>query len=244
MIRDPYEVLGVSRDASKEEIKKAYRREAKKYHPDLHPDDKDAAAKMSEVNEAYDMIMNPDKRKAQYQQGYGQGQGYGYGYGYGNQGGPYANRGGYGGFYGFGFDDIFGFGGASGINVAPYATAADSREIINVINMINTGEWRLALKTLYDIDAYERNARWYYICAYVNYHLGNTVEATDQIKRAYEQEPSNEVYRTLYQRYSNTGATYRQNATEYRTVSGLPMCLTCCALNMLCGGYPAFFCCL
>ena len=59
MVDDPYKVLGVSRDASKDEIKRAYRAKAKEYHPDLHPDDPLAADKMNEINEAYDMLNNP-----------------------------------------------------------------------------------------------------------------------------------------------------------------------------------------
>ena len=53
---DPYTVLGVSRDASDEDIKKAYRTLAKKYHPDVNPGDKTAEEKMKEVNAAYDLI--------------------------------------------------------------------------------------------------------------------------------------------------------------------------------------------
>ena len=59
MIKDPYQVLGVSHDASDDEIKAAYRNLAKKYHPDLNPGDTAAAQKMNEINAAYDQIKNP-----------------------------------------------------------------------------------------------------------------------------------------------------------------------------------------
>ena len=61
---DPYSVLGVSRDASQDEVKKAYRRKARENHPDLNPNDPNAAERMNEVNEAYDRIMNPEKYAA------------------------------------------------------------------------------------------------------------------------------------------------------------------------------------
>lgn len=65
--RDYYEVLGVSKGASEDEIKKAYRQSAKKYHPDLHPGDKDCEEKFKEVNEAYEVLSDADK-KARYDQ--------------------------------------------------------------------------------------------------------------------------------------------------------------------------------
>jgi len=61
MIDDPYKVLGVSRDASDEEIKRAYRRLAKEYHPDRNPGDEAAAKKMQQINAAYEQIKNPEK---------------------------------------------------------------------------------------------------------------------------------------------------------------------------------------
>lgn len=63
---DPYKVLGVSPQASDEEIKKAYRRLAKQYHPDRNPGDPVAAKKMQQINDAYDQIKNPEKSQPNY----------------------------------------------------------------------------------------------------------------------------------------------------------------------------------
>ncbi|MBQ6896904.1 MAG: J domain-containing protein, partial [Oscillospiraceae bacterium] len=79
MVNEPHKILGVSENATQDEIKKAYRQMAKKYHPDLNPGDENAAKKMNEINEAYDMLMNPEKyRTQQAQNTYG---GYPGGYG-------------------------------------------------------------------------------------------------------------------------------------------------------------------
>jgi len=77
MIDDPYKVLGLSPDASDEDVKRAYRRLAKKYHPDLNPGDQEAARKMQEVNAAYEQIKNPEKNAGSQPGGYGS---YGGGY--------------------------------------------------------------------------------------------------------------------------------------------------------------------
>lgn len=67
-MNDPYSVLGVSRDASEEEIKRAYRKLAKQYHPDLHPGDEECAKKMAEINAAYEQIQNPSQYTNTYSQ--------------------------------------------------------------------------------------------------------------------------------------------------------------------------------
>ena len=78
MMDDPYKVLGVSPNASDEEIKQAYRRLAKKYHPDLNPGDEEAAKQMQKVNAAYEAIKNPQKAQQNYG-GYSQYDPFGFG---------------------------------------------------------------------------------------------------------------------------------------------------------------------
>ena len=80
MISDPYKVLGVSPNASDEEIKKAYRTLAKKYHPDMNPGDKEAERKMNEINAAYDQIKNPQQSNGGFG-GFGSYTSYGSGFG-------------------------------------------------------------------------------------------------------------------------------------------------------------------
>ncbi|MBR1751565.1 MAG: molecular chaperone DnaJ [Ruminococcus sp.] len=131
--RDYYEVLGVSKGASDDEIKKAFRKLAKQYHPDLHPDDKEAEAKFKEVNEAYEVLSDPSK-KAKYDQfgfagvdpNYGAGQGGGFG-GFG------------GGFGDMGdiFDSIFGAFGGGGSRSNPNAPRRGSDiEVSTVISFM------------------------------------------------------------------------------------------------------------
>ena len=100
--RDYYEVLGVNRNATDEELKKAYRRLAKKYHPDANPDNKEEAeAKFKEVNEAYETLSDSQKRRMYDQFGADGPQGFG------GAGGPF---GGQGGYYSYSTSDFGDFG--------------------------------------------------------------------------------------------------------------------------------------
>ncbi len=124
--RDYYEVLGVNKNATDDELKKAYRQVAKKYHPDLNPGDKEAEAKFKEANEAYAVLSDADKRRKYDQFGHAGVDGNGFG-------------GGAGGFYGadMDFSDIFssifggGFGGSSRRRSGPQK-GADLRYGMNI----------------------------------------------------------------------------------------------------------------
>ena len=127
--RDFYEVLGVSKSATDEEIKKAYRREAKKYHPDLHPGDKQAEINFKEVNEAYNILSDKEKKSLYDQYGHagvdpnfaGGGAGFG---GFDDFGDIFSN------IFGGGFGGFGGFGGSSRRN-GP-VRGADIRQVIEI----------------------------------------------------------------------------------------------------------------
>jgi len=114
--RDYYEVLGVARTATEDEVKRAYRQLALKFHPDRNPGNSEAEGKFKEATEAYEVLKDPAKRQQYDQFGHAAfGQGAGFGGGYGFQGFDLGDalRAFMRDFGGFGFEDIFGGGRAS-----------------------------------------------------------------------------------------------------------------------------------
>lgn len=226
MSNDPYKVLGVSPDASEEEITKAYRRLAKKYHPDLNPGDETAAEKMSEVNAAYDKIKNGCNPESEKASPYGT-----------NTGDPF---GGFGGFRWYTYNT----GGTNSYG------SDDASRMESVRVLINNGRFQQALSLLNAVST--RNARWYYFSAVANYGAGNKITALEHARTAHEKEPFNEDYRELYERLSGAGNSYKETSTAYGRPSRRfgNSCIWCCLANLFCSlfsgncGYmPYFFCC-
>jgi molecular chaperone DnaJ len=224
MYQDPYKVLGVSPDASDEEVKKAYRELTKKYHPDLNPGDPTAAEKMNEINAAYDQIKSGNVQQSgygqsgQYQQSYG---------GYGN------------------WSDWSSWAGGN-----PWGSTQNQRtersEYTAARNYIRNGMYREALNALSGVPIPERDGRWYYLTAAANMYMGNKVAALENAKRACEIEPENTEYRRLLDQLQRGGDFYDGYTTTYsRSASPGNLCLTMCALNFclgpLCGWH--FMCC-
>ena len=236
--RDYYEVLGVSKNASDDEIKKAYKKMAIKYHPDRNPDDKEAEAKFKEAAEAYDVLRDPQKR-ARYDQ-------------FGPEG--VNGAGGFGGG-GMNMDDIFSmfgdiFGGHGGFGGFGGFGASDREEeprMQAARNFINSGHYQEACNVLNSIQ--ERNARWYYYSAIANSGIGNQINALEYARKAVQMEPGNAEYRQLVSRLENNGRWYADRGTQYgfgtdgRSNCLSDLCCCMCASSMCGGGFmPCFFC--
>ena len=223
MIDDPYKVLGVSPDASDEEIKRAYRKLAKKYHPDLNPGDQEAAKMMQLINAAYEQIKNPEKAQGSRQ-------------GYSGQGG-YSSQTGYGG-YGY---DPFG-GGWQRQQSYRQGTSSDQYQQA-AYQYIRFGRYQEALNALN--SAVQKNAQWYYLSALANDGLGNLVTALEHIRRAISMDPDNAVYLDALEQIQNGGAAYRRQAGNFRGFNMRPglwqICLCWFAQLFCCRG--RFFCC-
>ena len=217
-MNDPYKILGVPEDASDEEIKKAYRELARKYHPDNYHDNplEDLAQeKMKEINAAYEQIT---KERASGRRTGGAGGAYGGGsYGYGG----YQSYGGYGSSQSYG-------GQSSVLQQARIA--------------INTGNISRAEALLANYS--DHNAEWNFLKGVVCYRRGWMDEALRYYRTAVQMDPGNAEYRQALDYMEGTDDTaYRPGGSFGTLCSGNP-CLSMCCLYTLCssGGYW-WFCC-
>lgn len=219
-MQDPYSVLGVSPSASEDEIKKAYRALAKKYHPDVNNGSAEAERRMKEVNEAYSAVMKLRREG---------GTNF-------NDAGSGPSSGAYGGGYNTGFGGGYGgFGGGSTYNQQgdPYA---DNPHMQAARNYIRSGHFAEALNLLEGMR--ERGAEWYYLCGEANLGMGNRIAALNYARQAVSMNPTSFEYRALLNRVEGNTHFYQTGGDAGGFSMPTAMCsnplLTCCAANLLC----------
>ena len=221
-MRDPYSVLGVSPNATDEEIKKAYRRLSRKYHPDANINNPDKAAaeeRFKEVQAAYDQIVKAKENHTS---------AYGYDDRSYNQGGAHGQNP-FGGFGGFG-------GYQSGRTTGQ---DAQTQHLNAAMDYLSHGYYKEAMNVLNDIS--EHSARWYYLHAMANRGLGNMVNAKEDAKMAHQLEPGNTEYAQFASAmengtdwYADMGRVYGGQVYQSNECSS---CLTeICCLKLMCGG--------
>ena len=233
-MRDPYEVLGVSRDASDEDVKKAYRKLAKQYHPDVNPGDKTAEEKMKEINAAYDAIKNGTA--GQYgQQGSAQG-GYG-GYGYGGYSG--FGGAGQGGWQTYTWDPFKGWQAYG--QQQSYQDPEETTELRAARNYIAARHYAEALHVLSSIA--DRTAKWYYYSAIANAGQGNRIVALEHARQACKMDPGNAEYETYLDELERGGNAYRQAGGYGQGMSMGRYCASLCVANLMCNLCCRMGCC-
>lgn len=247
IMKDPYEVLGVPRNASEEEVKKAYRKLSRQYHPDANinnPNKAQAEEKFKEVQQAYQQIMyDKEHGEGSYEAKQGGGRSSSSSGGYGGYRG-YGGYGGYGSYGGYGRSGSSSSG--SSANEDPHLRAAE--------NYIRSNQFDQAINVLNGIQ--NRTARWYYLSALANSGRGNNVLALDHAQKAVQMEPNNLQYRQLLSEMEGGGRWYQSMGEEY----GHPMshggnyctrlCLTWVICSCCCSGgggmrmgMPIMMCC-
>ncbi len=232
-MNDPFQTLGVSPSSTEDEIKSAYRKLAKKYHPDLHPDSTTAEAKMKEINEAYSECMKIKKGGGTYQQSQG-----GYSNPYNRQsqnGNPFSGSydDDFNPFGGFGFG---GFGGFSGNQRSGTSSSQhyDNPELQAACDYIDTGRFQEAINLLNRVPSHD--AQWHALFARANIGLGNRVAALNSARQAVAMDPDNLEYRRLLEQIEYTSNSYQRAGSSYGFPSSLCQnpCVTCCLINTVC----------
>jgi molecular chaperone DnaJ len=211
-MKSPYDVLGVSPDASEEEIKKAYRNLSRKYHPDANvnnPNKAQAEERFKEVQQAYKTIMD----------------------GKVNGGSEYGSYGGYGDFGGF---SGFGGFGNSGSRNSSYSQDKEQSYLQAAFTYVRNGDYQSALNVLKNVE--NRSGRWYYISAVANNGMGNQATAMEHIQIAMRMEPGNMEYQQFYNVMQNGGTWYAGRGASYGMpdMDGTDFCFKLCLANMLC----------
>ncbi len=211
-MRDPYEVLGVSRSASDEEITRQYRKLAKQYHPDLNPDNPEAAEKMSEINAAYDAIKNGTANSYQQQS-------------YNDYSNPYSTGYSYGPFSYYDF---------TGFNQRQQQQNKTYSDLDSVRLYLQNGAYKEALYVLSTIEV--KTAEWYYYSAYANYYLSNRVTALQHAEQACKLEPDNPQYLNLLNIIRSGRKQYSYRSRTYNRPSNFSsICISYLILQFLCG---------
>ncbi|MBQ9324421.1 MAG: DnaJ domain-containing protein [Clostridia bacterium] len=205
-MHDPYTVLGVSPGATQEEIKRAYRKKAKECHPDMHPDDPLATQKMNEVNEAYDMLMHPEKYRGQSSPFSGQTAH--------EQGQPFHTYT-WSGESPFEQPDMDMFWGMPFFTTTapPQMEMSDAPLVRDAIRSMEQQRYHEAVDILARIPQEARNARWHYLMACAHEGSGNIPSARFEIDQAIAMDPHHLVYRQAQERMSGASRTYRQRST-------------------------------
>ena len=261
MNQDPFSILGVSPDASEDEIKSAYRRLAKKYHPDLNPGDKRAEAKMREVNDAYTEALRI-RRGGGFRQGaYGRGASAYERGGFGSYQNPFSGSDRQGNpfeeysqqsspFGGFDFDPFFSmFGSARRASTAFRPRQYSNPELKTAEDHILASRFQDAIELLNRIPVHE--ADWHALYARANYGLGNRISALDHARKAVQMSPGDQEYQELLQVVESGKQGYQRTRNagyDFQSAVCSNPCLTCCAMNALLncclGGFGRYgFCC-
>lgn len=231
MSHNPYEVLGVSPSATDDQIKAAYRKLAKQYHPDLNGGSIAAEAKMKEINQAYTFLIK-NKGKAQ-DGGRGQyGQTHEQQWGQSAWGGAYQSSGsGYGNTGRNPFEDFFGNGRQKSYEHTAY-TEFDP-QLKRVEDAFLDRDYARAKQYLSNMK--QHRAAWYFRSAKVDQALGNRVSALNHARIAVQMEPDQPAFRELYADLTSSGQSYWSRSTQQGfggTVCSNP-CMACLIANVL-----------